>query len=51
MSSKISFLILHIAKLFNLFCNIVDIKQFFKGFDLKKLLPAYAIVTGIVKRI
>jgi len=42
---------LHIAKPFNLSCNIVDLKQFLNSFSLEKLLSADATVTGIVKRI
>jgi len=51
MSSKISCSMLHIAKPFNLSCNIVDLKQFLNSFSLEKLLSADATVTGIVKRI
>ena len=49
--SKMSFSIQHIAKPFNLSCNIVDLKQFFSSFNLEKLLSADATVTGIVNRI
>jgi len=47
----ISFSILHIAKPFNLFCNIVVLKQFLSSFNFEKLLSADATVTGTVKRI
>ena len=51
MSSKISCSMLHIAKPFNLSCNIVDLKQFLNGFNLEKLFSTDALVTGIVRRI
>ena len=45
----ISFSILHIAKPFNLFCNIVVLKQFLSSFNFEKFLSAEAIVTGTVQ--
>jgi len=42
---------LHIAKPFNLSCNIVVLKQFLRSFNFDKLLSADATITGTVKRI
>ena len=47
--SKISFSMLHIAKPFNLSCNIVVLKQFLSSFNFEKLLSAEATVTGTVQ--
>ena len=51
MSDKISFSMLHIAKPFNLSCNIVYFEQFLNSSNLEKLLSVDATVTRIVKRI
>jgi hypothetical protein len=42
MFSKISFSMQHVAKSFNLSCNIADLKQYLSKFSLEKLLSAEA---------
>ena len=47
--SKISHSMEHLAKPFNLSCNIVDLKQIFNIFNLNKLISAKAIIIGTIK--
>jgi hypothetical protein len=49
--SKTFFSMQHIAKPFNLCCDMVDLKLFFNNFNFEKLLSAEATVTATVKMI